>query len=183
MKQQFVRVALACAAAGVTTLSTYAQQAPEQSNLQRPPNVERTFSDPSAYIPDLTNLAAATSELRDTVERFSADRAAIQRFYTIPGSPERRERLRAFYAAWLKALTSVDFDKFSRDGQVDYVLLRNYIEYQVALLGREERAERRDVPAAAVRGRSRSSCRKSGRSCTSSRPTRQWPRWPPSPPR
>ena len=72
MKQQFVRVALACAAAGVTTLSTYAQQAPAQANLQRPPNVERTFSDPSAYIPDLTNLAAATSELRDTVERFSA---------------------------------------------------------------------------------------------------------------
>jgi uncharacterized protein (DUF885 family) len=142
MKQQFVRVALACAAAGVTTLSTYAQQAPAQANLQRPPNVERTFSDPSAYIPDLTNLAAATSELRDTVERFSADRAAIQRFYTMPGSPERRERLRAFYSAWLKALTSVDFDKFSRDGQVDYVLLRNYIEYQVALLGREERAER-----------------------------------------
>jgi len=142
MKQQFARVALACVAAGVTTLSTYAQQAPDQSKLQRPPNVERTFSDPSAYIPDLTNLAAATSELRDTVERFSADRAAIQRFYTIPGSPERRERLRAFYAAWLKALPSLGFDKFSRDGQVDYVLLRNYIEYQVALLGREERAER-----------------------------------------
>jgi hypothetical protein len=142
MRLHLLRGVVVCVAAGVTTLSTYAQQAQEPQKLQRPPSVERTFSDPSAYIPDMTNLAAATSELRDLVARFSADRAAIQRFYTIPGSPERRDKLRAFYGAWLKALPTLGFDRISRDGQVDYVLLRNYIEYQVALLGREERAER-----------------------------------------
>ena len=66
----------------------------QQPALQRPPEAHRTFSDPSAYIPDLTNFAAATSELRDTVDRFSTDRPAIQRFYNIPGSHERRARLR-----------------------------------------------------------------------------------------
>jgi uncharacterized protein (DUF885 family) len=144
MNQLCVRATLTLVA--IATVSTYAQQPAAQPTLQHPPKVERTFSDPSAYIPDLTRLAAATSELRDTVDRFASDGQAIQRFYTVPGSTERRERLRAFYAAWLKALPAIDFTKLSREGQVDYVLLRNYIEYQVALLGRDERSGRETAP-------------------------------------
>ena len=126
-------------------ISTLAQEKPTKP-LQHPPNVERTFSPAEAYVPDLTNLAAATSELRDTVERFAADRQAIQRFYNIPGSDERRARLRAFHDAWLKKLPEIPFEKLSREGQVDYVLLRNHIEYQQALLGREERQAREIAP-------------------------------------
>jgi uncharacterized protein (DUF885 family) len=126
-------------------LSTVAQEKPARP-LQHPPDVERRFSPPDAYVPDLRKLAAATSELRDTVERFSADRQAIQRFYNIPGSEERRARLRAFHDAWLKKLPEIPFDTLSREGQVDYVLLRNHIEYQQALLGREERQAREIAP-------------------------------------
>lgn len=124
-----------------------AQQAsPSGVPLQHPPNVERTFSPPDAYVPDVATLVAATSELRDTVDRFSADRQGIQRFYNIPGSRERRERLRGFYQGWLRALPAIAFDGLSRDGQVDYVLLRNYIDYQLMLLGREERSAKEISP-------------------------------------
>ena len=85
---------------------------------------------------------ATTSELRDLVDRFSQDRPAIQRFYTIQGSTTRRERLRTFYDAWLAKLPAVRFDALSLEGKVDYVLLRNRIEYERALLGREERVRR-----------------------------------------
>ena len=137
-------IATTCAIAVTLTLCLPAQQS---QTLQRPPDVERTFSTPDAYLPEMTQLSAATSELRDVVDRFSADRQAILRFYTIPVSKERRERLRGFYQAWLTGgLPKVRFDRLSQEGQVDYVLLRNYIEYQLALLGREERQARDTGP-------------------------------------
>jgi uncharacterized protein (DUF885 family) len=122
------------------------QQAEPSKPLQNPPNVERTFAPVTAYVPDLTTLVAATSELRDTVDRFSADRQALMRFYTVQGSQERRSKLRAFYDGWLKALPKVDFARLSKDGQVDYVLLRNYVDYQLMLLGREDRSEKEIAP-------------------------------------
>jgi uncharacterized protein (DUF885 family) len=120
-----------------------AQQPP---GLQLPPDLRRTFAEPSAYVPDLARLTAAASELRDIVQRFSTDRQALLRFYTVPGSSERRSRLRQFQDAWLKALPAIDFAKLSQEGKADYVLLRTHLEYQQALLGREERSEREIAP-------------------------------------
>jgi len=142
MKKLILFARVTCVLAGSVGID--AQQGTR--TLQLPPNEERGFSSPDAYVPDMTDLSAASSELRDTVERFGVDRQAIQRFYSIPGSTGRREKLRGFYAAWLKALPRIDFDRLSRDGQVDYVLLRNYIEYQTMLLGREERTAKETAP-------------------------------------
>ena len=110
-----------------------------QRTLQRPPQTDRTFTAPAAYVPDLTGLDAATSELRDLVVRFSADGQALHRFHDVAGSSERRARTRAFYEAWLAALPRIDFNGLSQEGRVDYVMLRNHIAYQLMLLGREER--------------------------------------------
>ncbi len=118
----------------------------QQPALQAPPPLDRAFDDAAAYVPDMTRLAGSTSELRDLVDRFALDRQALQRFYTVPGSNERRARLRAFQRAWLDALPKIGFAKLSREGQVDYVLLRNHIEYSLKLLDREERYERETDP-------------------------------------
>ena len=91
-------------------------------------------------------VSSSTSELRDLVARFGDDRAAILRFYVIPGSPTRRERMRAFYDAWLANLRKVAFDGLSQEGRADYVLLRTRIEYEIALLGREDRVQRDIAP-------------------------------------
>ena len=119
-----------------------AQQAP----LQEPANADRVFSDPTTYVPELTPLIASTSELRDLVDRFALDRQALQRFYNLPGSNQRRARLRAFQQAWLRRLPKVDFNALSREGQVDYVLLRNHLEYSLKRLDREQRWERDTAP-------------------------------------
>ena len=120
--------------------------AQQPAGIQLPPDARRTFAEPAAYVPDLPTLVAATSELRDIVQRFSTDRQGLLRFYTVPGSVERRTRLRAFQEAWLKALPAIDFAKLSQEGKADYVLLRTHLEYQQALLGREERNERDIAP-------------------------------------
>jgi hypothetical protein len=115
--------------------------AQQPAGIQLPPDARRVFAEPSAYVPDLTTLVAATSELRDVIQRFSADRQALLRFYTVPGSPERRSRLRGFQDAWLRALPGIAFAKLSQEGKADYILLRTHLEYQQALLGREARYE------------------------------------------
>ncbi len=114
---------------------------------QGPPHATRKFSSPADYSPDARTLAATTSELRDLVDRFNNDRSAILRFYTIPGSQARRARMRTLYDSWLKTLASVNFDALSHEGKVDFVLLRTRIEYESALVGREDRVQREIAPA------------------------------------
>ena len=140
IRPKFVLIVAACAALAAPVTA----QAP-QAQLQRPPNVERTFADPSAYVPEIP-LTASTSELRDLVTRYGDDRGALLRFYTVQGSAARRERLGAFYRAWLAALPKAGFSRLSHEGQLDYVLLRNEIEYELTLLERDERMQAETAP-------------------------------------
>ena len=95
-----------------------------QSKL--PPSGTRTFSDPSTYAPDLAERLT-TSELRDVVPRYTADRQLLLRFYTVPASRAGMNAQRAFADGWVKALDKLDFAKLSQEGKVDYILLRNRI--------------------------------------------------------
>ena len=79
------------------------------------------------------------SELRDTIELFSTDRAALLRRYGIPYSVARRARLRQFYTDWVQRLGRVSADGLGIEGRVDRVLFANELRYQLALLDREER--------------------------------------------
>ena len=81
------------------------------------------------------------SELRETIEQFRADENGLQRVYALPLSENRRTRLTAFYDAQLRALQTRKFDSLGGDAQVDYVLLRNYLEretHQLTLEGKEQ---------------------------------------------
>src|SRR5690606_35949231 len=55
----------------------------------------------------------AVSELRDTVLVFGQDRGALLRRWTVPFSPDRASRLRAFYTDWRNRLQRIDFDRLS----------------------------------------------------------------------
>ena len=93
--------------------------------------------------PDLTRAQQAPSsppsELRDSIERFSGDRAALLRRYSVGFSPAQRRRLREFYTDWSRRLDRVPATAFGIEGRVDQVLLANEVRYQLALLDREER--------------------------------------------
>jgi hypothetical protein len=81
---------------------------------------------------------AATSELRDLVERYVIDRDALSRRYPVESSPERAERLARFYAEWKDRVESIDFEPLGVEGRIDHLLLRTALEYQKRLLAREE---------------------------------------------
>jgi uncharacterized protein (DUF885 family) len=94
----------------------------------------------SAYVPELPPLMnSTTSELREIVERFSSDRAALLRRYSVEYSPARRAELRNFTAAWQTRLKAMDFDKLSVDARIDYVLLQYRLRHELVLLDREEK--------------------------------------------
>ena len=71
------------------------------------------------------------------VERYTLDRAALLRRYDTEWSPERRERLRAFYTEWRDRLAATELGAVGVEGRADWVLLDNQVRYELALLDRE----------------------------------------------
>jgi len=90
--------------------------------------------------PDAAGPAVSTeSELRDLVERFATDRITLLRRYPMEQSPERFARLKRYYTDWQTRLAAVNVEPLSVEGRIDYVLLRNRLDYDLKLLGREEK--------------------------------------------
>jgi hypothetical protein len=93
-----------------------------------------------SYLPDISELMGLeSSELRDIVTRYASDRSGLFRFNSVPNSPRRREAAASFYRQWQGALDRIDFDALGIDGRIDWLLFRNMLDYQMALLGREEK--------------------------------------------
>jgi hypothetical protein len=80
---------------------------------------------PYPDVPDLNEIIALPQdEMRDIVARFTGDGTGRGR-----GNGPRDP---AFYTSWLSALKSLDFDKLSRNAQVDYLFIRRTAETQIA---------------------------------------------------
>jgi hypothetical protein len=81
--------------------------------------------------------APGVTEMYDILVRFQADRGSLMRFYTIAGSPERRERMTAFYNDYLAQLNNLPFDSYTIGGKADWLLLRRELESELYLLKEE----------------------------------------------
>ena len=92
------------------------------------PAAQLKYSD----VPDLNEIIALSQdEMRDIVARFSGGggRGGGGGGRGAGGGPVRDV---AFYSNWLTALTLLDFDKLSRNAQVDYLFIRRTAETQIA---------------------------------------------------
>ena len=92
----------------------------------------------AGYPPELAPLVAfarTESDLRVAVDRYLLDKAAIERRYEVPYSPVRHTRLRDVLPRLAARLEEADFDALNAEGKIDFVLLRNRIAYDVAMLG------------------------------------------------
>ena len=82
-------------------------------------------------------------DLRETLEQFRADENALQRVFALHLSDNRRKRLDAFYGDRLRSLKALPFASFGFDAQVDFVLLRNYLERETHQLDLEAKEQAR----------------------------------------
>ena len=128
-RSALLRVAIVVAT--VATPITLAGQGSRNGAPARP-SVE------SAVVPALRPLAAPRpSELADIVARYTEDRSALGRRYGVQYSPARLKRMEQFTREWLAHLRDLEFEELSQEGRIDYVLLRNELEYAQYQLGRE----------------------------------------------
>ncbi len=98
------------------------------------------FGDDPPAMAALVAFARTESDLRIAVDRYVLDKAAIERRYEVPYSPVRQARLKTFYEGWRRALEAADFNALNPEGRIDFVMLRQRIAYDVAML---ELADRR----------------------------------------
>ncbi|HET7697720.1 MAG TPA: DUF885 family protein [Vicinamibacterales bacterium] len=80
-------------------------------------------------VPDLQALIKLPyDEMTPIVERFIGARGGGRAATNSPGAG----RPQAYYEAWLKALETLEFDRLSRNAQVDYLFIRNAAERHIA---------------------------------------------------
>lgn len=87
----------------------------------------------------ITFLVQAT-ELIQMINTYQADRGALSRLYSNRLSSEYFARMESFNQEYLDALASLNYDAFSEDGKIDYVLFRNYLEKELAELELDNKA-------------------------------------------
>ena len=103
--------------------------------------------DATLYVPDLAALAKpASSELRELVERFKADKDALLQFYSVPGSALQLRRLKEFYTAWQARLEAMPYDTLGVEGRIDWHLLRLQLRYELGLVARDEKRNAEMAP-------------------------------------
>ncbi|HVS20500.1 MAG TPA: hypothetical protein VHD88_01565 [Pyrinomonadaceae bacterium] len=72
--------------------------------------------------------------MRGFIERYTVDRGSLTRSYPVSISPARAARFRQFYSDCLTQMQKLDFDAMSQAGKVDYLLLKNHLEYELRQL-------------------------------------------------
>ncbi|WP_435011698.1 DUF885 family protein [Tundrisphaera lichenicola] len=80
--------------------------------------------------------------MRPLIERFSNDRRSLDRSIPAIWSQSRQKRLEAFQREWIALIEKLDFESMSRDGRIDYLLLRNELDHGLRQLELESRRMR-----------------------------------------
>lgn len=82
-------------------------------------------------------LLIQTSEVHHLLVNYEADKGSLSRFYTIPASPERNQRMQTLQQDYLKKLQALAFEQMSVGGQVDYLLFQRQLNNELRLLQEE----------------------------------------------
>jgi len=99
--------------------------------------------------PKISALVAferTVSDLRTAILSYVEDGAVIGRRYPVRYSPVRMDRYEKFYDGWAAELEKVEFDGLNHEGRIDYILLRNQIRYDQAMLDLQRRRAKEIAP-------------------------------------
>lgn len=74
---------------------------------------------------------APDNPLPELIHVYREDRGNLRRYYRFDHSRLDRERLEQFYQNYQRRLQAVPFDTLSREGQIDYLLIRNQLSREL----------------------------------------------------
>ena len=109
-------------------------------------NISKGWEGDPPLLSSLVEFTRSESNLRVAVKRYVEDKASIKRRYEVLFSPARHKRLRDFHRAWQERLEELDFDALNHEGQIDYIALRNRIEYDLEMIKLAERQAKQMAP-------------------------------------
>jgi len=121
-------------AAGLITALLFAGCLTLESLAQTSSKATRTKGTNAPETLDANDARSPESEMRAIIEYYVVDRGSLTRSYPVSISPARAARFRKFYADALERIQKLDFDSMSQDGKVDYLLLKNHLEYELRQL-------------------------------------------------
>jgi len=97
--------------------------------------------------PPIEELAAQpSSELVQFIARYSTDRSAIRRMGYSEVSPAGAAQIARFLQQWRDRLREIDFDALNQSSRVDYLLMRNHLDYQLRQIGIDAAANAEIAP-------------------------------------
>jgi dipeptidyl aminopeptidase/acylaminoacyl peptidase/uncharacterized protein (DUF885 family) len=132
LRDFFVRHLLGVEPPDRNSTARTAQVLPSDAQAKLEAKNDAPKGEPVKADPTTPNLPdSPPSEMRSVIERFSADRASLLRLNNVPASPVRHTRLKQFYQEQLSQLAGLDFDRFGSDGQIDFLLLKNHLDYEL----------------------------------------------------
>jgi len=90
---------------------------------------------------------ARGSNLQELVREFETDWRSVAGFYDLPWSEVRFNRLDTLFKGWQDRLKTVDFEALNQQGRIDYLLVRNKLEHELAAvaLARKRLAEMEEL--------------------------------------
>jgi hypothetical protein len=81
----------------------------------------------------------ASDRMPSVIQQVTADRRSLARAYPLDISPSHVARFETFYASQLSMLATLDFNSFSQEDKVDYVLLKNQLTSDLHQLAIQKR--------------------------------------------
>ena len=147
-------IALLLCACLIASLPTQAGQGKRKDTSQSS-NPQQAAEEAS---PEEPGSGAFQSEMRGSIERYAADRRSLNRYYEAEKhdfaaeqdsrgdrlaaemSPAYHARMKKFDEEWLGRLQRIDFDSMSESGQIDYLLLGNYLRHDLRQLDLQAKA-------------------------------------------
>lgn len=85
-----------------------------------------------------TDLYNQSSEVNNIMVQYWADRGALNRFYFVRNSPERREKMKVLHDDYVKRLSRLDFSKLPTGSAVDYILFQRDLKDELFQLEQEK---------------------------------------------
>jgi uncharacterized protein (DUF885 family) len=76
----------------------------------------------------------------EPIVSYQADRATLERKYTLRETQEYYDRISRLYNDWLSYIESVDYKGLTPDGKIDYLLFRNFLKKSIFFHQLEEQA-------------------------------------------
>lgn len=77
------------------------------------------------------------TEVAPLLVQYQADRGSLERFYFVPGTPEKRDRFTRFFSDYLQRLEELPFDQLTAGGKVDYLLFKRDLNDELHEINQE----------------------------------------------